>query len=119
MQIDPDQTPRLSMPLLWDAMHTKHVKTDFKCSAVCSPNFKVNTITSTQSQFSSVNLHSHLYNWNRQETTGIISTSGSFQLSEINPFIPSVPFKGIFANSVNPEQTPQNAVSDQGLHCLH
>ena len=23
-----------------------------------------------------------------------------------------------FANSVDPDQTPQNAASDQGLHCL-
>ena len=27
--------------------------------------------------------------------------------------------KGTEANSVVPDQTPQNAASDQGLHCLH
>ena len=26
--------------------------------------------------------------------------------------------KGSLANSVDPDQTPQNAASDQGLHCL-
>ena len=25
---------------------------------------------------------------------------------------------GTFANSADPDQTPQNAASDQGLHCL-
>ena len=25
---------------------------------------------------------------------------------------------GLVANSVGPDQTPQNAASDQGLHCL-
>ena len=29
------------------------------------------------------------------------------------------PIKGTLANSVDPDQTPQNAASDQGLHCLH
>ena len=28
-------------------------------------------------------------------------------------------FNGTFANSVDPDQTPKNAASDQGLHCLH
>ena len=27
--------------------------------------------------------------------------------------------KGSLANSVDPDQTPQNAASDRGLHCLH
>ena len=26
---------------------------------------------------------------------------------------------GTLANSVDPDQTPQSAASDQGLHCLH
>ena len=26
---------------------------------------------------------------------------------------------GLVANGVDPDQTPQNAASDQGLHCLH
>ena len=30
-----------------------------------------------------------------------------------------VSHKRTFANSVNLDQTPQNATSDQGLHCLH
>ena len=29
------------------------------------------------------------------------------------------PIKGTFANSVDPDQTPQNAASDQDQHCLH
>ena len=29
------------------------------------------------------------------------------------------PVKGTLANSVEPDQTPQNAASGQGLHCLH
>ena len=29
------------------------------------------------------------------------------------------PVKGILADSVDPDQTPQTAASDQGLHCLH
>ena len=37
----------------------------------------------------------------------------------LNPFKPSVPLKRTLANSVDPDQTPQNAASDQGLHCLH
>ena len=27
--------------------------------------------------------------------------------------------KGTLANSGDPDQMPQNAASDQGLHCLH
>ena len=33
--------------------------------------------------------------------------------------MPSVPKKGAKANSADPDQTPQNAASDQGLHYLH
>ena len=29
------------------------------------------------------------------------------------------PINGTFANIVDPDQTPQNAASDQCLHCLH
>ena len=29
------------------------------------------------------------------------------------------PSKGQLANSADPDQTSQNAASDQGLHCLH
>ena len=28
------------------------------------------------------------------------------------------PLKGYLANSADPDHTPQNAASDQGLHCL-
>ena len=44
----------------------------------------------------------------------------------VNPFLemalthlclPST--KGTLANSVDPDQTPQNAASDKGLHCSH
>ena len=31
---------------------------------------------------------------------------------------PGSPFCGTLANSVEPDQTPQNAVSDQVFHCL-
>ena len=30
-----------------------------------------------------------------------------------------VSIKGTLANSVDPDQTPLNAASDQDLHCLH
>ena len=29
------------------------------------------------------------------------------------------PIKGILANNEDPDKTPQNAASDQGLHSLH
>ena len=35
-----------------------------------------------------------------------------------NPYKPSVIFVGHIANSACPYQTPQNAASDLGLHCL-
>ena len=35
----------------------------------------------------------------------------------LNPFMPTM--KGTLANSVDPDQTPQKAVSDQDLHCFH
>ena len=38
-------------------------------------------------------------------------------VSRINPLVPSIPFLGPMANSVDPDQ-PQNVASDQGLHCL-
>ena len=38
-------------------------------------------------------------------------------IKDINPYKPSVPFLGQ-ANSADPDQTPQNTASDQGLHCL-
>ena len=37
----------------------------------------------------------------------------------VNPFKPRDPIKGTLANSVDQDQTPQNVVSDQGLHCLY
>ena len=37
----------------------------------------------------------------------------------VNPFMPGVPLKGKLANSADPDQTPHNAASDQGLYCLH
>ena len=36
----------------------------------------------------------------------------------LNPYKPGVPFFGTQANSANPDQTPQNTASHQGLHCL-
>ena len=37
----------------------------------------------------------------------------------LNTYKPSVrPFCGTSANSAKPDQTPQNAASDQVLHCL-
>ena len=32
---------------------------------------------------------------------------------------PRVPQKGHLADRVGPDQIPQNAASDQGLHCVH
>ena len=34
-------------------------------------------------------------------------------------YVPGILLKGTLANSVDPDQIPQNATSDQGLHCLH
>ena len=44
----------------------------------------------------------------------------SIFVTHLSPASPS-PIKGTVANlnSVDPDQTPQNAASDQGLHCLH
>ena len=36
----------------------------------------------------------------------------------LNPFLPSVPL-GTLVISIDQDQTPQNAASDRGLHCLH
>ena len=33
------------------------------------------------------------------------------------PYIPGIRTE-VWANSVDPDRTPQNAASDQGLHCL-
>ena len=41
--------------------------------------------------------------------------SFAFRLRGINPFM----LKGTLASSVDLDQTPQNAASDKGLHCLH
>ena len=35
-----------------------------------------------------------------------------------NPYKPSVKFCGTKENNADPDQTPQNEVSDEGLHCL-
>ena len=35
-----------------------------------------------------------------------------------NPFKPSVLFYGTSTNNAEPDQMPQNAASDQVLHCL-
>ena len=37
----------------------------------------------------------------------------------VSPFKASVRKKGAVANSVDPDQTTQNAASQQSLHCLH
>ena len=36
----------------------------------------------------------------------------------INPYKPDVLFCGTKANRADPDQTPLNAASDKGLHCL-
>ena len=38
-------------------------------------------------------------------------------MHSFNPYKPSILFVG-YANSADPDQTPQSAASDQGLHCL-
>ena len=38
--------------------------------------------------------------------------------SSLKSFRPGNPFGGIFADSADPAQTPQNAASGQGLHCV-
>ena len=37
----------------------------------------------------------------------------------VDPFMPSVPLTGHCKSSAGPDQTPQNATSDQGVHCWH
>ena len=39
-------------------------------------------------------------------------------LTYINPYKPSVLVYGTWANSAKPDQTPQNAASDQVCYCL-
>ena len=49
-----------------------------------------------------------------------LNNTESFSCYQVHPFMPCAgPIKGTLANSVHPDQTPQNAVSDQGVHCLH
>ena len=43
----------------------------------------------------------------------------NISLTNLNPFMPRYPINGTLANSVDPDQTPQNVASDQGLHSLH
>ena len=44
---------------------------------------------------------------------------GTLHIHYISPFKPSVrPIKGTWTTGVDPDQTPQNTASDQGLHCL-
>ena len=45
----------------------------------------------------------------------ILTNLWSFSL---NPYYGQRPFCGKKANSADPDQTPHNATSDQGLHCL-
>ena len=40
------------------------------------------------------------------------------RMKKVNPFKHSVLFNGTSANSAEPDQTPQNAASDQALHYL-
>ena len=44
----------------------------------------------------------------------IKSNTGTHHL----PIVVGRPVKGYLANSADPDQMPQNAASDQGLHCL-
>ena len=36
----------------------------------------------------------------------------------LNPLLSGNPKRGTYASSVDPDQMPHNAASDQGLHCL-
>ena len=36
----------------------------------------------------------------------------------ISPIVVGRPIKGYLANSADPDQMPENAASDQGLHCF-
>ena len=51
--------------------------------------------------------------------TGCHTSKCKLSSSSINPYKPSVPKKETLANSVDPDQMLHNALSDQGLHCLH
>ena len=50
--------------------------------------------------------------------TGGGHTFSSGNVALVNQYMPSFPFFGTLANSVDPDQMPQNAAADQGLHCL-
>ena len=41
------------------------------------------------------------------------------QIISFNLYMPSVLKQRTLASGVDPDQTPQNAASDQGIHCLH
>ena len=50
----------------------------------------------------------------------MLELTESQMLFELNMFFTVVwiPVKGYLANNADPDRTPQNAASDQGLHCL-
>ena len=50
----------------------------------------------------------------------LVLTSKSFELQQtrFKPIYAQRPIKRTLTNSVDPDQTPQNAASDQDLHCL-
>ena len=48
-----------------------------------------------------------------------LNVKSTLHYNVANPFMSNVPIKGTLANSVDLDQTPQNAASDQGHHCLH
>ena len=43
---------------------------------------------------------------------------GLLKSNRVNPYKSRVLFVGYRQNSADPDQTPQNMASDQGLHCL-
>ena len=47
-----------------------------------------------------------------------ISWSSIKSYCQLLPILAHYPFCWIYANSADPDQTPPNVVSDQGLHCL-
>ena len=55
---------------------------------------------------------------NGQQRPGWCFAHAQDDFNPFNPFKPN-PIKGTLANNLDPDQTPQNAASDQGLHCSH
>ena len=78
------------------------------------------TYAKSRSSIMYVGLHCHYI---QLEPLSAISRGRGFELNYIhkpnfNPLMINVSKTGTMANNEDPDQTPQNAASDLGLHCL-